>query len=117
MTEEGKSIILGVTATILGLMTCDVTCISYSKYLSERDYNKFEGMFSDFGVSNFVKYLSVDGFCGDILLKGGDIRERTKVILINSRETETHNYDNTRMKVLLIDKVDVLCKRFFWSIS
>ena len=110
LTGEGKSIILGVTATILGIMQCDVTCISYSKYLSERDYNQFEGMISDFGVSNFVKYVSVDQLCNEILNEGGDIRELTKDILINSRKTEIHHLKNTKMKVLLIDEVDVLFK-------
>ena len=110
LTGEGKSIILGVAATILGIMQCDVTCISYSRYLSERDYNQFESMFTDFGVSNFVKYLSAEQLCEKILDERGGIRELTSDLVSNIRKTEIYHLKNEKIKVLLIDEVDVLFK-------
>ncbi|KAK3280489.1 hypothetical protein CYMTET_11669 [Cymbomonas tetramitiformis] len=53
-TGEGKSIILGACATLLGLLGFRVRCVCYSQYLSDRDYSLFKDLFLDFdcrGVS------------------------------------------------------------------
>lgn len=47
-TGEGKSIVLGVTAIILSYFGFYVDCVCYSKYLSSRDYEEFEPLFSSF---------------------------------------------------------------------
>jgi len=100
LAGEGKLIILDVTAT--SIIYCDVTCISDSKYLSERNCNQLESMFSDFGISHFVKYLPVYEFCNDI------INERGNIIAFTNDEAEINNFDNTRMKVFFTNEVGMI---------
>jgi hypothetical protein len=51
-TGEGKSIILGVIATVLALFGFEVSCACYSSELTKRDYKEFEYMFTAFGVKD-----------------------------------------------------------------
>lgn len=44
-TGEGKSVILGSMAILLALMNYKVDCVSYSSYLSQRDYEDFKDIF------------------------------------------------------------------------
>lgn len=44
-TGEGKSIILGAMSILFALMGHKVDCVSYSEYLSKRDYEDFQSMF------------------------------------------------------------------------
>lgn len=41
LTGEGKSIIIGLMSTMLGLMGYEVHAVCYSSYLSQRDYDSF----------------------------------------------------------------------------
>lgn len=50
MTGEGKSIILGILATLLGCIGCYVDVVCYSEYLSNRDFNDFKQLFIDLGL-------------------------------------------------------------------
>lgn len=56
LTGEGKSVTLGVSATVLALLGLHVDCACYSKYLSKRDYDAFASMFEGFGVSQQIQY-------------------------------------------------------------
>jgi preprotein translocase subunit SecA len=49
-TGEGKSIILAVVSIILALHGFEIKCACYSKYLSQRDYQSFELMFTELGL-------------------------------------------------------------------
>jgi hypothetical protein len=62
-TGEGKSIVLGIAAIVLALFECDVSCVCYSSYLSDRDFSDFESMFHDFGVADRVHYGTLQNLC------------------------------------------------------
>ena len=49
-TGEGKSITLAVVSMILALHGFEIKCACYSKYLSQRDYQSFEPMFTELGL-------------------------------------------------------------------
>ncbi len=55
-TGEGKSIMLGAAATVLALKGFEVDVVSYSSYLSERDYSSFKKIFDFFKVSDKIRY-------------------------------------------------------------
>lgn len=55
-TGEGKSVILGVLSTILALMGHEVDAVCYSRYLSDRDYKDFSGIFKDLEVDTKISY-------------------------------------------------------------
>lgn len=57
-TGEGKSVILASMAILLALINqkLQVDCVSYSTYLSERDYSNFKQIFEELGVSNRISY-------------------------------------------------------------
>lgn len=49
-TGEGKSVTLAVVSMIFALNGFEVKCACYSKYLSLRDYESFEAMFTALGL-------------------------------------------------------------------
>ena len=102
LTGEGKSIALGVTAIILAMMNCNVACICYSSYLSERDVVAFRSMFEGFEVFPFIDYSTAKIACGNVYNQGVDIRDLSESIAWG-RTTEYHNSPNegSRLSVLL----------------
>lgn len=55
-TGEGKSVTLAVSSSILALIGFDVFCACYSEYLSMRDCERFEALFSKLNIQNKIKY-------------------------------------------------------------
>jgi hypothetical protein len=51
-TGEGKSITLAVAASLLALLGFDVNIACYSDYLSRRDQNEFNSLFSALGIAD-----------------------------------------------------------------
>lgn len=45
---------------LLALMDHNVDCVSYSKYLSTRDYEDFKQMFVDLGVDKKISYGTIN---------------------------------------------------------
>jgi hypothetical protein len=76
-TGEGKSIILGAAAAILGLLGFDVRCVCYSEYLSSRDYELFRDVFDCFGILGSVNYSKITTLSEETAAKKGDIRGLT----------------------------------------
>ena len=113
-TGEGKSIILGVSAIVLALFNSEVQCVCYSKYLSNRDYADFVSMFKDFGVDDLIQY----GTLRDLAAQNALGKDVVNVVEQHLRfqPDKKHNYTRSslmeaagvgRLKVLLIDEVDV----------
>eukprot|EP00977_Amphora_coffeiformis_P003535 scaffold674_cov130-Amphora_coffeaeformis.AAC.14 len=107
-TGEGKSIILGVTAIILALLGCKVTCVCYSSFLSERDEKAFRSMFSSFGVSASITYGTVkDLHAPQVIGFDGAARDT-----IMGKTTKKDTFQKCGRleptRVLLVDEVDVL---------
>merc|ERR1711990_681146 len=59
-TGEGKSVLLGILASVLGLLGFAVDCVCYSKYLSERDKEYFLKVFTALGIENQIEYDTFD---------------------------------------------------------
>lgn len=80
-TGEGKSMILGAAATVLGLLGFKVRCVCYSEYLSNRDYALFADVFDLFGLGLRIKYSKITAFSEDTTASKGDIRSLTEALL------------------------------------
>ena len=118
LTGEDKSIILGVTAIILAMMGCNVECVCYSEYLSSRDHGVFREIFDDFEVESYIHYGTIRGTCHRILCGEGNLRGLTKDLVwgrLDKEPTPKRSKLQKRMKVLLVDEVDVFFKEDFYG--
>ncbi|KAL7556250.1 hypothetical protein ACA910_003259 [Epithemia clementina (nom. ined.)] len=117
-TGEGKSMILGAAALVLGLLGFRVRCVCYSKYLSDRDYNLFKEVFEAFHLTELVKYSMITALSEDTTARKGNIRHLTERLLrgrLNSDEASRllQQYPSSAPKmedveeILLVDEVDV----------
>ncbi len=115
-TGEGKSLILAVTSSVLALLGIDVSCASYSSYLSSRDYGAFSSIFDALGISDHIHYGTFDKLCERIINENGDIRGRVLDLVSNENKmSATLNEHFKRPKVLLIDEVDVFFSKDFYG--
>ena len=80
-TGEGKSMILGAAAAVLGLLGYNVRCVCYSDYLSNRDFALFKDVFVHFGLDESVKYSKITSLSEDSTAAKGDIRGLTNGLL------------------------------------
>ena len=125
-TGEGKSISLGVTAILLGLLGYEVKATCYSSYLSNRDEKAFSKLFQDFGVKYKISYSTIDNLMDNIigtalpdfriliheLLKGGnDLKQRVAHLF------SSDNLQNLKKSLLLLDEVDVFFGPDFYGSS
>ncbi|CAF4529650.1 unnamed protein product [Rotaria sp. Silwood2] len=115
-TGEGKSVTLGVTASILALLSFDVHCACYSEYLSQRDYSIYLPLFDSLGIMNSIHYGTFNKLCEDIINENGDIRQVVEqLISTNTNHAMKHSREIERAKILLIDEVDVFFSREFYG--
>ncbi|CAF2071576.1 unnamed protein product [Rotaria magnacalcarata] len=115
-TGEGKSITLGVTASILALLGFDVRCACYSQYLSQRDYNAFSPLFDVLGVTQYIQYGTFNKLCEDMINRNGEIRQMVEqFISTDSNNSPKSNQRIERAKILLIDEVDVFFSQDFYG--
>lgn len=125
-TGEGKSLVLGAAATLFALVGCNVRCVCYSDYLSQRDYGIFRSTFSAFGVEGSVKYSKITDYSEDKTAAQGDIRSLTLSLLTkNNNQGGWHGLvggfksgsspASRAEEVLLIDEVDVLFGSEFYG--
>jgi len=115
-TGEGKSMILGATAVVLGLLGFRVRCVCYSEYLSNRDYDLFRDVFDHFNVLNFIKYSKITTFSEDTTAYKGDIRKlttsllrsnmKTRVDTLSSSNSILHNGDKKKAQGNQIEATD-----------
>ncbi|KAL7557638.1 hypothetical protein ACA910_001243 [Epithemia clementina (nom. ined.)] len=85
-TGEGKSIILGAAAVLLGLLGFRVRCVCYSEYLSNRDYNLFSEVFEAFQLTELVKYSKITTLAEDTTASKGSIRLLSEKLFRGSLE-------------------------------
>lgn len=88
-TGEGKSMILGAAATVLGLLGFRVRCVCYSDYLSLRDSRLFEDVFNRFQIADSIKYSKITSLSEDTTAKKGDIRYLTESLLRGNMEPQS----------------------------
>jgi hypothetical protein len=73
-------------ASVLALLGYDVDCACYSAYLSERDYQEFEGMFRAFKVEGKISYGTFSQLAENVLNSGGSVRELTCGFMTNGSD-------------------------------
>eukprot|EP00811_Abedinium_folium_P025753 NODE_369_length_3113_cov_12.063630.p1 GENE.NODE_369_length_3113_cov_12.063630~~NODE_369_length_3113_cov_12.063630.p1 ORF type:complete len:891 (+),score=154.29 NODE_369_length_3113_cov_12.063630:275-2947(+) len=88
-TGEGKSMILGMSSLLFGLLGFRVRSICYSEYLSLRDFKMFEEMFIKFGVSGLITYSRITTFSEHQTAAKGNIRDLTHTLLRGQPLTDT----------------------------
>jgi len=116
-TGEGKSVILGGMSVFLALLGFDVHCACYSKYLSKRDLESFSPLFAAFGVMDRIHYATLADLAGTLINEEVDIREATNLWMQGSWTHTKARNKSTRVKILLIDEVDVFFDRDFYGSS
>jgi len=114
-TGEGKSVIIGVLATALGLYGFRVDCVCYSSMLSSRDHDDFAPMFTSFGLIDKIRYGTFDTLSEALLSEQyGDLRESARQYISADASTKkTREQESPR--ILVIDEVDVFCSENFFG--
>ncbi|CAE7277730.1 secA [Symbiodinium necroappetens] len=106
-TGEGKSIILGCLACVLGLLGKKVSVVCYSPYLSQRDQQEFLPLFECFQLQDAVSYDTIIGY---VEKKVPDMRGHTESLLsreeCSDRALPERSSEDSE-EVLLVDEVDV----------
>ncbi|ETO36876.1 hypothetical protein RFI_00186, partial [Reticulomyxa filosa] len=115
-TGEGKSVTLAVTCCVLALFGFDVSCTSYSEYLSGRDFKSFEQVFNILGVIDHIHYGTFNKICERIINEGGDVRKLVENLILSDNEKKSNEVEQViRSKILLIDEVDVFFNKDFYG--
>jgi hypothetical protein len=127
-TGEGKSMILGAAATVLGLLGFRVRCVCYSDYLSRRDYRLFEVVFDQFQIDDAIKYSTISSLSEDTTAKKGDIRYLTESLVRGNIAHRSLAKDSSPLpvalsttrqsseeEILLVDEVDVFFGSDFYG--
>jgi hypothetical protein len=114
-TGEGKSVILGVLATLLAVRGCDVDCVCYSQYLSERDFTDFLPVFEAFNITQNVWYGTFKGLSEKKINERGDVRDLTAAFVRGKSGPRKNLRSSQRPAILLIDEVDVFFSRDFYG--
>jgi energy-coupling factor transporter ATP-binding protein EcfA2 len=103
-TGEGKSIVLGVVATILATWGYEVDVVCYSAYLSDRDEQDFHSMFTCFGVAQRIWYGTIKGLVEKRL---GPRYRDSAIDVVKGINLDRTDSAKRRPAVLLVDEVDV----------
>ncbi|ETN98602.1 hypothetical protein RFI_38890, partial [Reticulomyxa filosa] len=115
-TGEHRSITLAIASCVLALLGFDVSCASYSEYLSCRDFKSFESLFNAFGVVDHIHYGTFNKLCERVINEGGDVRKLVENLIIPDDEKKgVETPYITRAKVLLIDEVNVFFNKEFYG--
>lgn len=116
-TGEGKSVTLAIIAMVLALYGMDVICACYSDYLSRRDYECFENLFTCLGLSSRITYGTFQELIESIITRFGDTRNQTERFFFPGKDLASIPRDSNRPKVFLIDEEDVFFSEQFYGIT
>eukprot|EP01133_Synstelium_polycarpum_P012772 gene12772-14983_t len=114
-TGEGKSVTLAVLSMVLSLLGFDVSCVSYSSYLSTRDYDSFKDIFALLGIENQINYSTIGNLCEKLINESGDVRSLTHDFVLNTYSSQSVIVSQPRKRILLIDEVDVFLGDSFYG--
>ncbi|KAL9695455.1 hypothetical protein quinque_014740 [Culex quinquefasciatus] len=123
LTGQGKSLVLGMIATVLALTGHKIQVVCYNKYLVERDAKDFSDLFCVFGVANAIHYSTYEGMANLVIapeVEGKPVRLRSLVHNLLLAETyverpkspSTQALDNS---VILMDEVDVFFTKDYYG--
>eukprot|EP00808_Paulinella_micropora_P023139 g42241.t1 len=111
----GKSIVLGLLATFLALLGCQVDVGCYSKRLIERDEADFDEFWKLMGVRAQIGYWTLKELSSHVINERGDVRELTKAFLTGKERKLEGKAAPQRPRILLIDEVDVFMQKDFYG--
>ncbi|EDS32477.1 conserved hypothetical protein [Culex quinquefasciatus] len=121
LTGQGKSLILGLTATILALFGHSVQIMCYSEYLAKRDSDDFEEFYEYFSVDEKIEYETFAEVATKQLANVAGNAENYILQCLGMPKVRNHsksmNAGNFKKKVLLIDEVDVFFTEKFYGKS
>ncbi|XP_038114027.1 uncharacterized protein LOC119767976 [Culex quinquefasciatus] len=123
LTGQGKSLVLGLIATVLALTGHNIQVVCYNKYLVERDAQDFQALFNAFGVPKVINYSTYDGMANLVLspeVDGKPVKLRLLVedLLVSGtnvkglKKPASQIQDNS---VMLMDEVDVFFSRDYYG--
>lgn len=115
LTGEGKSITLATVGSVFAILGFDVSIACYSEYLSQRDFEDFEAMFTLLGIIDNVVYDTFNSLCERQLNKRGSIRDMVLHKILKGQRPVKSKDQELRPAVLLIDEVDVFFSKAFYN--
>ncbi len=124
LTGQGKSLIIGLTATLFAVMGNRVQAVCYSEYLATRDQEDFRNFFMVFGVKHKITYGTFRDMASKVLkpMVHGTGQRITLEKLVEDRilkhSTEQFgqlNHDDRSNTILFIDEVDVFFSPEFYG--
>ena len=116
-TGEGKSVVMAVTASVFALIGLDVNCSCYSEYLSSRDRDAFASVFEALKIDDRIKYGTFNRLCENLLNEQCNVREIVIKMIVENKSSLTSitSKPPDRLKVLLIDEVDVFLSEKYYG--
>ena len=116
-TGEGKSVCLGLTATIFALLGYEVFVVCYNKKLSDRDYGQFSNLFYKMGVQSKIHYSTISDSLEWLMERNNLPDLRTEVTNYLEGKPLNKNTQVVGKSLLLVDEVDVLFSDKFYGNS
>lgn len=114
-TGEGKSICLGITATLFALLGYKVNVACYSSYLSDRDYEAFSQLFASYSLYGKIWYSTITDLVRQALgVYLPNFSTMTKRFL-EGKSVTPFVPSKTNRNLLLIDEVDVFFGENFYG--
>ena len=103
-----------------------VDCVCYSAYLSQRDKNDFEKVFTLFDVSSMVTYGTFQQLSERLINIEGDVRTMTREMVLPNKKSAARGdprgsaargsaKSQEPRRVLLVDEVDVFFSSSFYG--
>lgn len=114
-TGEGKSVTMAITASVLAFLGYDVNCACYSDYLSQRDYEDFATLFEKFELIKYINYGTFNKLCENLINQRGDVRQRLLELMNKKTFSPLGITTKPRIKVILVDEVDVFFSEDFYG--
>jgi hypothetical protein len=117
-TGQGKSVVLGVLATVLAVSGFHIDCVCYSAYLCERDALDFATVFQIFEVQEMVTYGTFQQLSEKLVNERGDVRDLTRDMFSSASAGAVRTKATPpagQKRILLVDEVDVFFSKDFYG--
>lgn len=123
LTGQGKSLVLGMIATVLALTGHNIQVVCYNKYLVERDAQDFQALFNAFQVLKVINYSTYDGMANLVLSPEVDnnpvkLRALVEDLLVSEMNEKGLKKPTSQIQdnsVVLMDEVDVFFSRDYYG--
>lgn len=118
LTGEGKSVVMAGMACYLALIGYEVSCVCYSKLLSQRDHKDFKELFQHLSIEDYVIYSIFEDTSERLLnSKKFNLRDKVESVILNRQPFRGNKGigDIGRKKILLVDEVDVFFSEAYFG--